>query len=109
MSKPEIDGAGAARALALSRDGALAAVGGWYDDLRVYTLPPVLLLRPLGGRDKPTALAFFADGRLAAGYEPGRLVVWDAKSGERVAERKAHKGAISAVATSPRGSTVVTA
>ena len=56
------------------------------------------------------AITFTTDGtRLVSGCADGRLQIWDAQSGQRLAERPGHDAAIAAVTVSPDGRRIASA
>ncbi|RAY11016.1 DNA-binding protein [Actinomadura craniellae] len=97
---------GAARALALDRDGRTLAAG-LADGLAVWNLPsgagPVRL-----GTGPVSAVAFGPDGHVAAAAVGRTLTLWDVRARRQVVELVPHPSPITTIAFSADGRTVAT-
>jgi RNA polymerase sigma factor (sigma-70 family) len=99
------------RALALSRNGRLAAAGGADGGLEVYEVATgELLFSRQGPRGQPlTAIGFSPDCRLVVSAAGRELSVYDLAAGRELLRRRGHGAEISALSVAPDGSSVATA
>lgn len=102
--------ADAANAVAVTRDGRLAAIGFERGAVVLLELPTGTT-RVLGPQQHPVyAVAFSPDGaQLASGNWLGETLRWDVVTGARLEAMQAHAGAVLAVAFSPDGTSLATA
>ncbi len=101
----------ALRALALSPDGHLAAVGHFAGMVTIHEIPSLRLAKNLhsGGNDV-RALAFSPDGRyLAAGNRAGNILLWEVNEWTLAAELRGHTRRIRALAFAPAGGRLLSA
>lgn len=90
---------GGVQALAFTSDGELmaSAGSGFFDQVMMWDMYTNTLLHKLDGFDDATVLSlvFSPDGRrLVAGGSDGRMVMWDALSGEQMTTLIGHVGAV---------------
>lgn len=82
------------------------------DEIHLLDIPSLAIVRSmrLPAFSHPGALALSPDQtKLAAGYQDGRAVLVDFKTGAEIARLEGHNGAVAAVAFSPDSETLATA
>jgi hypothetical protein len=101
----------AVNALALSQDGRLAAVVGWFKEVRIYDLSNKQLARQcLGHQDSCVSVAFSPDGRLiASGSMEQAIRLWETHSGEEVRKIDEPRKQANTLAFSPDGRLLLSA
>ncbi len=95
--------AGTGRKFAVSPDGKMMAIGGYYNrEITLWDLEKDELIRELPQNAR--SLEFTRDGsRLVAAGRDGIIRLWDSQTGDVVKEFQGHQGALYAVAISPDG------
>lgn len=97
------------RALAVSNDGSLAAIGQADGKVQIYDVASGQVLRTLAGLSAAaTGLAWSPDaGRLVGGANDGTVSVWNVEDGQQVARFRS-PGGVNAVAVVNAGQQIVT-
>ena len=104
---------GQVRSVALSHDGLTVAAGSRDASVRLWKVAaPGVVVHHLHvpGGGSATRVTFSADGsRLISGWSDGHVRIWDAHTGQAIADAKLHDAAILDLGVAPSGQRLVTA
>jgi WD40 repeat protein len=107
--------------IAVSPDGETVAIGvlkdgprerglpGWFGRVMIFTAAGKLVHQIDLSRQSPTRLVFAPDGKRLAMSGPGRIHLWDVKTGKSVNEFAGHRGPIRGLAFRPDGKRLASA